>query len=70
MSTGLAERLDNIKDTVTISCSKVVYGYSCFLFQFLYCTHMSDRKVNYMDIITDTCTVMRIIVISEYSKTL
>ena len=37
MSTGLAERLDNIKDTVTISCSKVVYLNSRILLAWVAC---------------------------------
>ena len=70
MSTGLAERLDNIKDTVTISCSKVVYLNSRILLDLVDSLYMSNCKVYYMDVISHTCSIRCVVIIAKYANAL
>src|SRR5699024_8175572 len=69
-SACLAECLDHIEYGISVSCSQVVDRYSRLLFQFLNCADMADRKVYYMDVVADTCSIRCVIVVAEYSKAL
>ena len=64
-SACLAECLDHIEYGISVSCSQVVDRYSRLLFQFLNCADVADRKVYYMDVVADTCSIRCVIVVTE-----
>ena len=69
-STSFGKCFHHVKYGISVSCSKIIYRNSCFLFQFLYCTDMSDCKIDYVNVIADTCSVRCIIIISKHTEAL
>ena len=67
LAARLAKRMDHIKYAVSLSCSKVINLDARILLDLIDRCHMSLRKINNMDIITDTCTVRCIVIIAKHT---
>lgn len=64
----LDERIDNIKNGISLACAKVPDSNACHGTNLLYCLYMAQSQVNNMDIVSYACAVVGGIIVAEYAK--
>ena len=67
-SCSLFKVLYNIQHAISASGSEIVNAKSRFLLNFLQRLHMSFRQIYHVDIIPDSRSVVRIIIVTEYAQ--